>query len=408
VQRISKLIKYANSEGWQFTVVTSKNTAANIPHDLSLLSEISESTKVLRIPSQPGYARKALTKSGVGLASTYWKRWLSAFRYLPDSFKSWLPLAREAILSEWANGKYDCVLVSVPPYSLAILAADLFQNERIPVILDMRDPWTENPYKLYPTPLHLYKDRQIEKSAISQLPYGISAYTRLIDFYKKTVPTFDAGKWITIPNGYDEQDFTNIQMLTPETEGLNIAFSGTFYSHINNPAPFFRAMAHLNKTDPDTGSLIHFHHFGKANIDLNKLIQRYGLAGQVKQVGYLEHQRLLNHLSGMDAYLFILDEREARSSNTIGGKVYEYLRLKKPILALVPEQGEAANLIRNTQSGEIVAGENTQKIAEVLKAWTKSIPKYLYQNIEIFSRQNQAKQFIEMFQRVANHSSVNK
>ncbi len=406
VQRISKLLKYATREGWQFTVVTSENSASNIPDDKSLLSDIPESTKVIRIPSHHNSKQLFIKNNRIGLKSTYWKRWLSAFRYLPDPFKHWLPQAKEAILSEWSKGGYDCVLVSVPPYSLAILAAHLFQDEGIPVILDMRDPWTENPYKLYPTPFHLRKDRQIENEAIAQVPYGISAYAGLIDFYKKTIPTFNAENWMTIANGYDEQDFTNIQSVKPQTEGLNIAFSGTFYSHINNPVPFFRAMAMLKNTDPDAGSLIHFHHFGKSNIDLNKLIKRYNLKKQVKQAGYLEHSQLQNHLSGMDALLFILDEREPRSSNTIGGKVYEYLRLKKPILALVPKQGEAANLIRSTQSGQIVASENTQEIAEVLKAWSKTSPKYSYQNIEVFSRQNQAKQFIEMFQRVVKYSGM--
>lgn len=402
VQRIGKLVKYGTKAGWQFTVITADHSAQNIPDDPSLLTEIPASTKIIPIRSNRGYGETLLANTRLKAKSSYWKRWLSAFRYLPDAFVNWLPLAKAAILKEWSTGSYACVLLTAPPYSLAMLAADLSSNEGIPVILDMRDPWTENPYKLHPTSFHRQKDCQIEKEAISQIPFGISAYSSIIDFYNKMIPNFKSQNWTTIANGYDEQDFKKLRSIKPETEGLNIAFSGTFYSHINNPGPLFQAMHRLNKINPIIGSKINFHYFGKSNINLDKLVNKYGLNGQIKQAGYLKHHELLDHLSGMDAFVFILDERDSRSANTIGGKVYEYLRLKKPILALVPEKGEAANLIRETKSGMVVASHDTAKIATILQNWATEYPQFSFINIDNFSREKQAGQFLEVFRRVAS------
>jgi glycosyltransferase involved in cell wall biosynthesis len=398
---MAKLVKYGSRQGWKFTVITANEPLQNIPEDPTLLDDLPENLDIVRLNSSLGAKENILRLPFFSSKSAKWKRWLSAFRYIPDMRLGWLSQARQAVLESFDKQKYDCLLISLPPYSLGLLAADLFREERLPVILDMRDPWSGNPYKLHPTPFHASRDLALELKAVSAVPYGVSAYARLLSFYDKQIPQFRRDNWVTIPNGFDEDDFKTLSGQKPQTDRFNIAFSGSFYSHINNPEPFFKALIRLKEVDESAFNRIHFYHIGKANINMARLVKRFKLDSKVTEMGYVPHKEALEQLAGMDAFVFILDDRDPRSANTIGGKVYEYLRLRKPILGLVPEQGEAADLIAATDSGVAISPQNTGLIAQTLSAWIRQTPHFSFKSVEIYSREEQARTFLDLFERVS-------
>ena len=51
----------------------------------------------------------------------------------------------------------------------------------------------------------------------------------------------------------------------------------------------------------------------------------------------------------------------------LSGKVFEYLAAGRPILAVVPPDGAAAELIRETDAGVVVAPDDVQGIAVALR-----------------------------------------
>jgi hypothetical protein len=50
----------------------------------------------------------------------------------------------------------------------------------------------------------------------------------------------------------------------------------------------------------------------------------------------------------------------------LSGKVFEYIAAQRPILALVPPDGAAARLLRDTGAGVVVAPEDVDGIREAL------------------------------------------
>ncbi len=400
VQRVTKWVKYASQSGWQFTVITAEENVNTIERDASLLKEIPASTQIIRIPFT------FLAQTSKNSRSTYVKRWLSALFFIPDSRKKWVQQAWPVIAQQLQKQKFDLILISLPPYSLAYLIKPLKQKFDVPVGVDLRDPWTLNPYKIHPTPVHRWLDWRIEKKSLEQTDFGISAYQRLLNYYKSKLSRFEENRWLYLPNGFDEEDFKTI---TNKVDPLfakntfNIGFSGTIYSHLNHPTPLFKALKILKQNWPNQAAKIQFVHVGKAHINLKKLAVKYGLHKQVHSIGYLPHQQALSKLNQMEALCFILDDKNRRSSFTIGGKVYEYLRLKKPILALVPPQGEAADLIRQTNSGVVISPQNTAKIASTLKNWLQAKPSFRFTNIELFERKYQVQQLIQFFEKILSN-----
>ncbi len=394
MQRLVKLIKFASKLGWQFTVLTAEEQSSLIAEDPTLLSEIPDQTKIIHVPFD--------LPSNKASKATYFKRWLSALLFVPDSRKKWAEKAWQKLQTFDLDRQFDLVLVSIPPYSLSFLAAKIQQNGGVPVVLDLRDPWTLNPYKIHPTPFHRWLDAKLERKYVGKISFGISAYRRLLDFYAEHWVEFKKKSWRVIPNGFDEDDFKELPSKPKDEQHLfKIGFSGTIYSHLNHPTPLFKAMAHLKKQWPEQGAKLHFVHVGKSHIDLKKLAARFGLENQVQSLGYLPHKEALARLNEMDSLCFVLSDRDARSRFTVGGKVYEYLRLAKPILALVPEDGEAADLIHETKSGVVVSPQNTEAIASVLHQWLNGRQmNFKFENIERYRRDEQVKQIVQFFEEI--------
>ncbi len=363
VQRVTKFIKYLAREGWSFTVITSSEPES-LPRDDTLMGDLPEDIRVLSVPikEKPGlFGRlRALIRGG------FIQRWLAGFFFLPDSRRGWARYAERYARRLCHREDFDLVFISAPPYSLAQTAARLTRRLSIPVVLDMRDPWTTNPYKIYPTPVHRYIDRRLEKKSLSVIKHGVSAYGSFIDYLRKGQGITNT--WIHIPNGYDEDDFRELQPVTLEENCFHLAFSGTFYSHLNDPRLLFSLFAELKKKHPQSYSRLRFHHLGQSIPDMEALARKAGCASIVDSLGYQDHRRALNILAAMDAFCMILDPAHPLAGNTVGGKVYEYLRLGRPILALIPEQGEAAALLRETGGHTIVNPHHREKAVEALHA----------------------------------------
>jgi glycosyltransferase involved in cell wall biosynthesis len=391
VQRVTKFIKYLSRLDWEFTVITSKpESVYNTQSDESLLAEIPDTTEIIRIPNPYNTSPNTIKSKLISfLKSNYFTRWIISFFFFPDLYRRWTRVAKDQIHEQLNQKEYHVVMVSSPPYSLACLAADLTEEIKLPVVLDMRDPWTTNPYKIHPTFFHYGIDKRIEFKTISKIKYGISAYKTLIDFYCENIPGFNANSWITIPNGFDEEDFFSLKTESQNNHYLNIAFSGTFYSHLNNPELFLKAISKLRAAHQQR---IKFHHIGSSVISIKQMAEKMGLQGCVHEWGYKSHKECLEILSGMDVLCFILDSAVKNSAFTIGGKVYEYLRLKKPILALIPQNGEAASIIKETNSGVIIDPHNTDKITATLKKWIDKMPEFKSHNLKKYEREVGAKE----------------
>jgi len=385
VQRWLKLLKYISGFGWEFTVITNNQTHSS-PEDKTLLQEIPQNVKIIRTQSS-GTVETFKSKTPFLKNSGYWQRWASAFFHITDSRSYWNDTSRTFLKEEIANSKYDVIIFTLPPYSLAILASELVKEVKCPVILDMRDPWTINPYKIYPTPLHRFLDERREVKSISKLSFLISAYESTFHNYRKRIPNFDSKKILVLPNGYDESDFKEIKSAESfHGSTYNLGFLGSVYSHLNTPHAIFEAIEKLKQEKID----VHFHHIGTSVYDLLKLAKKYGIEESIHTWGYTDHKRSLQILQNMDAVCLILDDRWPRSEYTIGGKFYEYLRLKKPIFALVPEEGEAARIIKNTNSGIVLSARDNDQIVLKLRSLLLEKQQFSWEGIEAYSRERQA------------------
>jgi glycosyltransferase involved in cell wall biosynthesis len=156
-------------------------------------------------------------------------------------------------------------------------------------------------------------------------------------------------KFNVIPNGYDPEDFREVQD-APANPVFTLTYAGLLYGR-RKPDTFFEALDGLIKEGKIDRRNIRVNLVGNfKTAELNKRIADFSLADIVEITPYADHDLCLSMLSASDT-LLLIEGTGPGAEAFYTGKVFEYMRTGRPILAVIPENGAAAGLIRETGTG---------------------------------------------------------
>jgi glycosyltransferase involved in cell wall biosynthesis len=392
VQRTLKFIKYLPEYGWQPYVLTVRDGLRL--HDSSLADEIPEGvtvirTAILQLPYRLPWRLRNLIN-----------RWL----LVVDGQVGWQPFAIKAGLSMLSEHKIKAIYSTSAPYSAHLIARRLQRHTHMPWVADFRDPWTGNTLVNYPTGFHRRINKQLERSVFTHADRVILNTDRSLKYYAHEYPDIPADKFITIPNGYDQEDLPNINPDPAKNTVFTLVHLGTLY-HKSRSGEFF--LTALRKV-LDEGRLsldkIRVRLIGNMDKDTEKFVTNLKLDGIVDLMGYLPHQKALSQLYAADL-LLLIPSHGAGSELFVPAKLYEYLACKKPILCLA-DPGDCADLILKAHAGVVVPHSDIEKIADQLAGMYN-----LWQNdqlsidsdpglITTFERRHQAGQLAGIFNQI--------
>jgi glycosyltransferase involved in cell wall biosynthesis len=165
------------------------------------------------------------------------------------------------------------------------------------------------------------------------------------------------GRVVTIPNGCDFDDFAGLEYRRGER--FRLTHAGSFFGR-RDPGPFLRALAAAGLEEV----LVRF--AGDFRPRDRELLESLGLGGQVELLEYVPRRRSLELQRESDALLLLIPDAEGRGRGILSGKVFEYLAAERPILAVVPPDGAAADLIRETGAGVVAAPDDVEAIRDAL------------------------------------------
>ena len=97
-----------------------------------------------------------------------------------------------------------------------------------------------------------------------------------------------------------------------------------------------------------------------------EFMEGLGLGDRVELVPYVPRRRSLELQRDCEALLLLIPEAGGRGRGVLSGKVFEYIAAERPILAVVPPDGAAAKLLRDTGAGVVVAPEDVAGIRDAL------------------------------------------
>ena len=391
VQRWLKFVKYLRDFDIEPVIYTVDNPGYAI-NDKSLINEIPNSIETLRQPifepnSILNFFGTKTNKESAGFLNPNPNfigkiiQYIRANYFIPDARKFWIKPSVKFLSNYLEKNPVDLIITTGPPHSLHLIGLHLKKKKDIKWISDFRDPWTEIDY-FHKMPLNKKakkKHHQLEREVLKNSDSVIVVGNTMRDQYLK-----ETDKVVTISNGFDTSD-------NKEVSHLDIFFSITHVGMMNadrNPSDLWKILKEICLENPDFKSDLKIRLIGKiakeVSHDLN--IFDSGITEVVDYVSYAEVKKY--QLETQVLLLCINNVPSARG--IITGKIFEYLQAKRPILAIGPEDGDAAEILKNTNSGSIFGFENKQKlkqhILELYKDYKKNQLIVNSENIEQYHR----------------------
>lgn len=372
VQRVLKFVKYLPAFGWHPTVLTVAPDHAAYPDlDPTLADEVPASVEVVRTRSWDPYAVYARLQGkakaetvGVGFVKEgeamsgrqRLARWVRANVFLPDARVGWIPFARRAARRLFKQAPYDVVFTSGPPHSTHLAGRSLRRRFDAPWVVDMRDPWTDISYyrDLPHTTLARRLDAALERSVLSTADAVIS----VSDGVGKLLQAKAAlRRYETVPNGYDPADVLAVAA-TPARRGdrFVLAHVGTLSGQQHAPG-LVQALARCAEADPAWRARLEIRFVGHVDDAILAAYREAGLGDALTVVPYVPHAGAIRHMREADV-LMVAVQRVEHNEGVTPAKMFEYLSVGTPVLALAPPDGDLARILRATGGGHTFAHED--------------------------------------------------
>ncbi|MGK5023196.1 glycosyltransferase [Janthinobacterium sp. RB2R34] len=268
---------------------------------------------------------------------------------LPDRWSSWWLSAVPAGLAMIRRYRPDAIWSTYPIATAHLIGLTLHKLTGLPWIADQRDPMIDDsdPEALYPANARVHRlHGWIEQRIAARSAAIVCTTPGAIDSHRRRLTQVDAKRFCLIENGYDEAGFTEC---ASHARGRHrsrflLLHSGVIYPSERDPQALFAALARLKQ-----GGALAAHNFqlllrATGHDDwLSGLLARYGIADLVTLAPLQAHHEALREMQSADGLLLL---QAANCNGQIPAKLYEYLRCRRPVLALTDLAGDSAAKLR--------------------------------------------------------------
>ena len=265
------------------------------------------------------------------------------------------------------------------------------RNPNINLVLDFRDPWSEN--KNFEHSMKIFKKRSLanEKFTVNNCNVLVAVTNEMLNGYKKNVKNKDV-KCVVIPNAHDIEikDMESIKK-----RNFSFLYAGGLIVGRQEPfKSFMKAVSEINEKIPELKIDI----YGKVPNNIKRKYNKLFEKGIIEQHEKIHPDKIAEKMFESFVCLHFNAKFFPMSVST---KIFEYASLKRPTLS-VNYGGEIDKLIKNHNFGISVDGKDIEKIKEeILKLYDiwKKDPDYQIspKNIESFHYKNIVNDFEKYF-----------
>jgi glycosyltransferase involved in cell wall biosynthesis len=356
VQRPLKLAQYLPALGIETHVLA--------PDDSKWIHEDAD----LRVPTQawvhrarylgPKGRRPAEELHGTqGLERALVQARLAGRRLLvPDENVTWNLTAIPAAIRIARRHGIDAVLTTSPPNSVHLVGAAVKRATGARWLADLRDSLVAHPHRRAESAAVRAKEK-VDAGVARLVARSADAISCVSEAIAEEVRRFEPrGRVATIPNGCDFDDFAGLEYRPGPR--FRITHTGSFFGK-RDPRPFLQALH-----DSGLDAVARF--VGDFRSADREWAAELGLGDRLELIPYAPRATSLELQRDSDALLLLIPDAGGRGKGVLSGKVFEYLASGRPILAAVPPDGAAAELIRETGAGVVVPPDDVEALRAAL------------------------------------------
>ena len=400
VHRWLRMSKYFAENGYELTVFHPENAAYSILDD-KLQEQVAENIKTVqgKIIEPAQFLSEGNSLKSVGFASekkfSPLQKLMIRVRgnfFIPDARMLWIRPSVKKLSKLQKEQAFDTVISTGPPHSTHIIAQKLKKRFNLHWVADFRDPWTGIDFfeDLQIGKAAFAKHRRMEKQVLAEADEVIT----VSDNCKIELEGIVNREVRVITNGFDFKAEKN-QVQT--SEKFTIAHFGTMTSS-RNPSTLWEVLGEKCKVDADFNAKLEICLFGVIDAHVIDGLKSNGLESKLVHIEKVPHHESVLKQQQMQVLLLVVN-RTGNVKGIVTGKVFEYLNAQRPILAIGPEEGDLAEIVRESSSGEAIHYDDKTKLKKyVSNCFEKYQNKELYlseRDLSRYSTQALTKKFCE-------------
>jgi glycosyltransferase involved in cell wall biosynthesis len=346
--------RYLPAYGWTPIVLT-PGGAWSITPDHDLQSQIPTDLKVIRTrsleprprPRLKGAAHpspsRTLSPRGKGSLRSH----LGHLKRFPDAHVGWLPFA----LAAARKPDYDALYSSSGPFTSHLVGLLLKRATGRPWLAELRDGWYRWNRAIFPD-YPAWRDvleRRLEAAAIRNADRVVLVTERMAQAFRCQYRDLPADHFGVVSNGFDPAQFPGHDSPEPAGPGdFEVLHSGALY-YGRSLAAFLDAAQRLCDADPTFNQAFRLTLVGTLDAAAAQETGRPALSSRIHRVGQVEHARAVAAMRSASLLLLVANTTPGAEA-TVPGKLFEYLALGRPILAICPPESSTADVLRQSGS----------------------------------------------------------
>lgn len=360
IQRTLRFAQHLPKFGWEPVILTAHPRAYERTSD-DLMADIPPGIIVRR-----AFALDTARHLSIG------GRYVGAMAR-PDRWVSWKFGAVREGMRMIREFNPQAIWSTYPIATAHSIGAELQQRSGIPWIADFRDPMVQDGYPA--DPLVRQSFQQIEERTFSSAHACTFTTPSAARTYRLRFPKA-AQRIGVLENGYDEETFAQVegsagQQRDDRSAAVTLLHSGIVYPSERDPTQLFEALGQLKASLQIQPGMLKIRFRAAVHDDfIHNLASRFGIAEFVECLPPIPYREALAEMLSADGLLVM---QASNCNEQIPAKIYEYLRAKRPILALTDPLGDTASVLREAGIKDIARLDSVPEIREKLPSFAAAI-----------------------------------
>jgi hypothetical protein len=362
IQRTLRFVQQLPAHGWEPVVLTAKAHAYESTAE-DLIAEVPAGIRVARATA-PDCARHFAIR---GRYPNFLAR--------PDRWRFWAHFATRLGRRLIDEMKPDAIWSTYPIATAHSIGSALQRASGLPWIADFRDPMAQDGYPA--DPITWQRFREIEQQAINRAARCVFVTRGARSMYAQRYGAEAARRFELLENGYDESSFSAVERSErpisqpPGDRPTTIVHSGIVYPSERDPTALFDALARLKRqgTLASGRFRIRFRASGHDET-LRRLGELAGIADLIEIAEPLPYRDALREMLAADGLLLM---QGANCADQIPGKLYEYLRARRPILGLADRRGDTGAALLAAGVSHVASLEDADAIADAVEHFCREL-----------------------------------
>lgn len=394
VQRTLAFSRYLREHGWESIVLSAHPRAY----------EITSQDQLKDIPKGMEVKRSFALDTARHLS---FKGRYSDYLALPDRWVSWWFGALASGLSIIRKNKPRVILSTYPIATAHLIGYTLHRLTGIPWVADFRDSMTEENYPREGLRRKVFL--WLERKVVTHCSKAIFTTPGAVKMYKERYPEISTDRWVMIPNGYNEEIFSEVEKDLPfsakdDREPLVLVHSGVVYPSERDPTHFFKALSELKKSQKiSTSTLKVIFRAGGHDELFEPMLRKFAIEDIVDLAPPIPYREALKEILSANGLIIL---QASNCNHQVPAKVYEYFRARKPVFSLTDIKGDTASVLLDAGLDNIAPLDDSEAIKkqllsflEILSSGTAKVA--TQEVVTKYSREHGSMQLAEIFEQVS-------